>query len=465
MKLPPLAFLDLETTGGAPNFDRIIDIGIIKADINGRIIDKYESLINPGTAISPFISTLTGITDAHVEDAPPFFEIKDDILNFLKDTILVAHNARFDYGFLKGEYRRYEETFNSKHICSVKLARKLYPDLPRYNLDTLIETFKLKVPRRHRAYDDAKAVFDFYKIAQKQITEELFEKAINECLKRPSLPLGVELQVIDALPEKPGVYIFYGENGYPLYIGKSINIRDRVLSHFAGDLVSATEREIADQIRSVEHIETAGELGALLLESTLIKKYQPLFNQKLRYSRMMTILVKSVTKNGYSTAEIKEVNELSIADTENLLGTFRSIKQLKDTLYSLAKEYRLCPKILGLEKGRGKCFYVDIKLCDGACVERELNLKYNLRFEEAFSKFKIKRWIFDGPILIKETGKSEEHSEGFVVDKWCLLGSVKNEDDLENLNREYRFDMDAYKILAKFLLLPPKNISITNLRI
>lgn len=452
----PLCFLDVETTGTSAHFDRIIDIGIIKFD-GEKIVSEYESLVSPDCRIDPFITGLTGISNEDVENAPTFYEIKDEVYELLRDSIIVAHNARFDYGFLKGEFKRYEQTFNTKQLCSVKLARKLFPGMGHYNLDAIIAKFGLACERRHRAFDDAKVVFDFYKLAQEKIDPEEFERAINSCLKRPTIPVGINIETIDGLPEKPGVYMFYGDNQYPLYIGKSVNIRDRVLSHFSNDLVSGTDREIAGQIRSIEYKVTAGELGALLLESTLIKQHQPLYNRMLRYARKMTVLVRGQTKEGYGTAEIKEVEQLDAEETKNILGTFRSIKQLKNILYELAKEYSLCPKILGLENTRKKCFYYDLSYCKGACIGKELNLKYNLRFEEAFYKYKIKKWFFDGPVLIKEKGELEE---GFVVDKWCLLGSIKSEEDISNLSRDYRFDLDTYKILAKFLLMPPKSISI-----
>ncbi len=458
----PYSFLDLETTGGSSRFDRVIDIGIIKTD-GEKIIDKFETLINPGQAIDPFITKLTGITNEQLVYAPTFREVLSDIEEILKDTILVAHNVRFDYGFLKGEFKRFEKTFNSKHMCTVKLSRRLYPDHRLHNLDSIIERFGLKCERRHRAFDDAKAIFEFFQLAQQQIDPAEFESALNFCMKRPSLPINIPIEIIDNLPEKPGVYIFYGDNReFPLYIGKSVNIRDRVLSHFSNDLVSGVDREIAEQIKSIEYIETAGELSALLLESSLIKEQQPLYNRMLRYARKMTVLLKKETDDGYLSVEAKEIERIDVEDTKRLLGTFRSQKQLKDILYEISKAYNLCPKVLGLEKGKGRCFYYGLKYCKGACVQKELNLKYNLRFEEAFYKYKIKKWFFDGPILIREKG---DRDEGFVVDKWCLLGRVKQDSDLENLSNDYRFDLDTYKILARFLLNPGKNISINPIQL
>jgi DNA polymerase-3 subunit epsilon len=207
--------------------------------------------------------------------------------------------------------------------------------------------------------------------------------------------------------------------------------------------------KIAQQVTRIETIETAGELGALFLESTLVKKYQPLFNRKLRHARKLIGLQKVVTLQGYQTITQVDAHTVTIDQLENIVGIFTSARQIKDCLYELAKQYSLCPKLLGLEKGKGECFSYHLEQCKGACIEKVTPLFYNLKFDEAFHKSRIKPWPFKGPIVIKEKGEHEEH---FVVDKWCLLGNIKNpQDQLENLKQEYVFDFDLYKILRQFL--------------
>lgn len=455
----PLCFLDLETTGTSPNNSRIIDVGIIKV-LDGKVIQEYEQLINPQVGLDPFIEKYTGIKTSDLENAPTFQDVHREILEILADSILVAHNVRFDYGFLRNELKRLEISFQMRHFCSIKLARSLFPNLRYYNLDTIVSNFGIQVERRHRAYDDAKAIWDFYRIAKSSVSDKLFNRAIDLALKKPSVPIYLKQEELDVLPEKPGVYLFYGEDGFPLYIGKSVNIRDRVLSHFSNDHMSGTDLQISQEIRSIETITTAGELGALLLESTLIKKYQPLYNRMLRYSRKLTILVKKVRDDGYFTVETKEVEKIDLEISEKLLGTFKTRRQMTDFLWKVAKEHKLCPRLLNLEKGRGKCFYYHLGTCMGACDSLELSIKYNVRFEEAFYKHKVKQWKFDGPIMLKETGDTEE---GFVIDKWCLLGSVKEDSDLDNISRDYLFDLDTYKILTKFILKPHSSLKISQI--
>ncbi len=454
-------FLDTETTGMNASFNRIIEIGIIRVE-NNKIVRKLNTLINPDTGIPSFISNLTGITSQDLENAPSFYEVSQEVLDILKDSIMVAHSARFDYGFLKNEFRRLEIPFSTKHICSVKLARTLFPGLDYYNLDAIMSHFNIKCENRHRAYDDARVIFDFFQKIQESVSEKIIAAAIDKALKKPSLPINLTPEALDKLPEAPGVYIFYGEDKYPIYIGKSVNIRDRVLSHFTNDHSSLKDMQISQEVRDIETITTAGELGALLLESTLVKKYQPLYNSMLREARKMILLIQTEDPDGYYSVDYKEVEKIDPHDTDKIIGIFKSFKQMRNHLYELSKQFSLCPKRLGLDHSKKTCFYYHLKQCYGACVGRELNIKYNMRFTQAFYKYKLKRWVFDSAVIIKEKGDREE---AFIIDKWCLLGSVKSEDDMTNITNEYRFDLDTYKILTKFLLKPTSSISVNQFKL
>lgn len=443
-----LSFVDIETTGASPQKGRIIEIGILRVE-NNKLVKTYNTLINPQSYIDPFITQLTGIYPQAVENAPTFEQVKDEILEILKDSVFVAHNVRFDYGFLRNEFRRFGHHFSTKHFCTVKLARLLYPGSARYNLDSIIERFGFSCENRHRAFDDAKVLFDFYTKAKEDLPAQLFENAVDTVLKRPSVPLGISQESLDALPESPGVYLFYGSEGMPLYIGKSINIRDRVLSHFSSDHLSSTEMKISQQITRIETIPTAGELGALFLESTLIKKHQPLFNRKLRLSKKLIALKKVTTDTGYQTVEKVLLADVPSHELPLVVGIFTSQKRIKEVLSDICAKYRLCPKLFGLEKGKGMCFAYQLEKCSGGCIGNIHVLQYNLKFDEAFYIHKIKQWPFSGPIVIKEKTDKEEH---FIVDKWCLVGTLKDESDVLNLETpEYLFDYDTYKILQQYV--------------
>lgn len=450
-----LAFVDIETTGGRTSYDRIIEIGIVRVE-NDQVIDTYSTLINPHSHIPPEISQMTGIRESDVLNAPTFREVAAEIIEKLKDYTFVAHNVRFDYGFIKAEFARLGATYTSKHFCTVKLSRALYPSYPRHNLDSIIERFNLTCENRHRALDDALAICTFYHKAKKQIEEQLFTDAMNRIMKKTYLPLKLDPSILETLPESPGVYLFYGENGAPLYIGKSINIKERVLSHFSGDIHSPLEMKITQQIESLETIQTAGELGALFLESQLIKKMLPLYNKMLRHKHELVAIRQRTNDEGYYLAELDTLTSLDTSDMGSFLGFFRSRKQAKDFLASVNREHELCEKLLGLEKTTSSCFGYRLERCKGACVKKEKALNYNLRFLTAFGRTKIKSWPYRGAIIIEERQELDGKTEYFLVDKWCFLGTVSLDSNgsFKETNQPYSFDLDTYKILVRYLNSP-----------
>lgn len=497
-----LAFVDVETTGTRSSYDRIIEIGILRVEDN-KLVKTFHSLINPQSYLPKEITMLTGITEQDIEHAPTFRLIKDDIFEMLKGCTFVAHNVRFDYAFLKHEFLRENIPYSAKQFCTVKLSRFLFPQWQRHNLDTIITQCHIECKNRHRAFDDAEVLFKFYQQLLQTMPTEKLEEAINRTMKNPSLPINLPMEELDKLPEGPGVYIFYGEkivsensdyseksepqtlrlsddlnhrssessenhkskliDAVPLYVGKSINIRNRVLSHFSADISSGTEMKIAQQIKRIETITTAGELGALLLESQLIKELLPIYNKKSRIKHELLAVKKRKNKQGYDECYIEPITKINADALEDFLGFFRSRKQAKASLADLAKQHMLCEKLLGLEKTDSACFAYRLNRCNGACVGKEKALIYNLRLQIAFSENKILPWPFNGPILIREDegiydifglqGKREY----FIIDKWCYLGTV-TEDTEGNLNekplQEVNFDLDIYKILRQFLKKP-----------
>ena len=476
-----IAFVDIETTGMRSFYDRIIEIAILRVEGN-QIVRTFHSLINPQGHLPPEITLLTGITAGDLENAPTFRQIKNDILETLSDCVFVAHNVRFDYGFLKNEFRRLDHSFSSRHFCTVRLSRALYPRFKRHNLDSLIERFGFTSEARHRALSDAKILFLFYNKIMQDFPLNHVEKAIGKALKKPSIPLNLKTD-LRTLPEGPGVYIFYGNkkhsgaiqqfsNSMPLYIGKSINLRERILSHFSADLRSPLEMKISQQIVSIETISTAGELGALFLESQMIKKMLPLYNKKSRLKKELVTLKKVTNDQGYDTIKIEPTNQfnnLTIQQFNNeyfssILGVFKSKKQARDFLVKITKEHNLCEKLLGLEKTKSACFAYRLGQCKGACTGIEKPIKYNMKFAAAFASSKIKPWPFPGTIIIEDSdGYKKEY---FLINKWCYIGSInfdsegnKDTSFLEN----YTFDLDIYNILRQFLSNPRNYKKISTL--
>jgi len=452
-------FVDVETTGGSAHYDRIIEVGIVRVE-NDQVVRTFNSCVNPRTYLSPFITDITGITAKELETAPEFENIAHELIELMDGCIFVAHNARFDYGFLKNEFKRIDIQFNPKQMCSVKLSKMLFPQYTHHNLDSIIERFGIPCNRRHRAYDDAHVIWQFFQAIDKMLPEDTVQNAFATLLKQPSLPAHMPVDTLESLPELPGVYIFYGDSPTPLYIGKSVNIKERVLSHFNSDYSSHKEMNICQQATRIECVPTAGELGALLLESSLIKQLQPMYNRMLRNTRKLVVVKKSEDKEGYMSVIVEEVSQIEIADLEEIVGIFKSRKQAKDFLSHLVKDHMLCERRLGLEKTKGSCFSYKLGICKGACIGKEMPLKYNLRFIEAFVKYRIKQWPFKGPVVIGEEDAQREISDQFILDKWCLIDKVRSQAD-DNISPysidSISFDYDTYKILVRYVF-DKKNI-------
>ena len=450
-----IAFVDIETTGLRAAYDRIIEIGIIRVEDN-KIVQTYHSLINPQTHLPPEIIRITGITDTDLEMAPTFNSVKHDILESLVDCVFVAHNVRFDYGFLINEFKRQEISFSSRHFCTVRLSQILYPTHRKHNLDAIMQRFDIQCDNRHRALDDAKVLYHFYQKLQDTYTPEALQNALAKCFKTPSAPLKLPPGQLETLPEKPGVYMFYAKDGMPLYVGKSKNIKTRVLSHFAADIRSATEMNIAQQITSIETVTTAGEIGALFLESELIKKLLPVYNKRSRIKKELVALKSKINADGYQECYLEPITKISPHEVDTFLGFFKSRKQAKAFLTDLAKEQNLCERLLGLEKTQGECFAHRLGRCNGACIGEEKAVMYNLRFLQAFATRKVKPWPFTGAIVIeeKEFGANTDY---FIVDKWCYMGKVTIDAEgnkKHTLDEDVAFDLDIYQILKQFLKKP-----------
>ena len=317
-------------------------------------------------------------------------------------------------------------------------------------------------------------LYDFYSHLHKTFPPETLIAAIDKALKKPSLPIHLSSADLDALPESPGVYIFYADGKTPLYIGKSINVKERVLSHFASDLRSPTEMKISQQIKSIETISTAGELGALFLESSLIKTMLPLYNRRLRLKKQLVVLKNKKDNEGYERIRLETVQDISWKDikslqenteSEGIIGFFRSQKQAKQYLLRIAQEYELCERLLGIEKTATTCFGYRLGRCKGACAGEEKSVLYNFGFVTALNALRVKPWPFPGPIAIEEQHPYDKQKEYFIVDKWCYLGSVKydTQDNREQFEKEVLFDLDVYKILKQFLLKPHNQNKIKTL--
>lgn len=279
--LPCYVLLDLETTGGNPVIDRVTEIAAVRIE-NGQEVARWSTLVNPGCSISPFIQQLTGISNAMVRGAPGFETVAQHLLALLDGAVLVAHNVRFDHGFLLNELARLDVALRVKTLCTVRLSRLLYPQHKGHGLDAIMQRHGIRTLERHRAMGDVEVMQAWLQIArQEHGAALLLQQALALLQASATLPPQLETRVAD-IPESVGVYIFYGEGPLPLYIGKSINLRSRVLAHFQAASRAPREMRMAQEIRRIEWLETAGELGALLLAARLVKEKQPAYNRQPR---------------------------------------------------------------------------------------------------------------------------------------------------------------------------------------
>ncbi|MBU2873791.1 exonuclease domain-containing protein [Marinobacter salexigens] len=455
LKHTTFAFLDIETTGGNSSHDRITEIGI-RFWRSGEEVGEWQTLLNPNARISPFIEQLTGISNEMVSDAPSFEAIADELEEQLRDTVFVAHNARFDYGFIKSEYRRLGRLFSARVLCTVKLSRRLYPEFRKHNMDALIERHGLKQVQRHRAMGDVSAMLEFFTHALAEKGNEELEGAVGALLQRPSIPSHLPLDTLKNLPKGPGVYRFYGENDVLLYVGKSTNIAQRVASHFSGDHNTSKGVRISESLRRVECTETAGELGALLLELRQIKTLNPLFNRRSRAAKNLVSIELAPNESGYFQAGL--VREIEPHRLASYYGLFRSKRDAERALSGVAAKNELCNQLLGLEPAHdGPCFQRALGRCKGACEGIEDVARYNLRVQIAFHELRLRTWPWKGPVAIVERRADWVQPDILVIYNWMHVATLHDEQELQDLSlrgQSVTFDLDSYKLLIKALMAP-----------
>ncbi|MCE5394193.1 MAG: GIY-YIG nuclease family protein [Acidithiobacillus sp.] len=438
-RLPPLACIDLESTGPHLHQDRILEIGIVFVAAEQEP-ETYQQFVQPGCRIPAAITQLTGIHDALVQAAPDFSQIALDLRARLEGHILVAHNVRFDLGFLRQAFLREELRYTPQSLCSVKLSRSLYPEQKRHGIDALLERLEISCAHRHRALGDAQVVAEFLDRMASQRPQELLY-ACQQQWQQPGLPPYLETPAsLEEIPNKPGVYFFFGENDLPLYIGKSIHLRRRIQDHFRNDQSDEREMRMSQQLRRIQWVETAGELGALLLEAQLIKERSPLYNRQLRRRQELWTLRLDTNRDPVVRTVGREELVPGIC-----YGTFPSRFAAKKALRRLAEEERLCDLRLGLQRGRGPCFGYQIHRCLGVCAGQESPEEHDQRLALALERLRIQHWPYAGPIAIRQDVGGEEKFH--VFDQWRYLGILG---EAAGLAPEAGFDVDTYRILLRF---------------
>lgn len=435
------AIIDIETTGGNASRERITEIAIFIHD-GTKVVNEYSTLINPECTVPPFVARLTGISNEMLADAPKFFEVARDIVEITEGCTFVAHNAAFDYSFVKQEFLNLGYKYKRPVLCTVKMSHKLLPGHKSYSLGNLCNSLGIQITSRHRASGDALA------------TVRLFERLLSVDPTLSQIPTdglhsSLDRSIFSRLPSSAGVYYFHDENGKLLYIGKSKNIHARVLAHFQN---SSSNRaiEMRSNTASISYIETGSELIALLLESDEIKKHKPLHNRLQRRTLYKYGLYSFKTQAGYHVIQIEKIKTTGKPHT-----VFSSFDEALVLVHEIVAKYNLCQKLCGLYQNHGACFQHSIGQCSGACIGLEPAESYNLRVEAALAEFQHK-W---SDMAIIDHGRNEDEVSVVLIENnvFAGFGWMNKEDRIEdpaqirdNIKR-YNDNRDIQQIIKGFL--------------
>jgi DNA polymerase-3 subunit epsilon len=480
------AIIDLETTGGQPANDRITELAIFVHD-GQRVVDSYATLVNPGRAIPPFITQLTGITNDMVADAPRFHEVARKVVEMTEGCVFVAHNVRFDYSFLKKEFADLGYNYSRKTLCTVRLSRSLIPGQPSYSLGKLCQNIGIPLSGRHRAAGDAEATAILFerllKITQESdAAEEVADTlarvdalapagrkpdgaaatdkkpsprrvaAMAQAIKTALLPPLITPEKVASLPQETGVYYFHNEAGEVIYVGKSINIYKRIQQHFAVDVKSRKSLDFKNSIADITYELTGSELVALLYESHLIKQLKPAYNRAQRRSVFPAGIYLKTDENGYkclyygrADARNSEIPIIALGNQYKAQGF----------LYHKVAKYNLCQKLCGLYKTQGACFDYQVHRCQGACVGQEAPETYNLRVDEAIDSITYEHESF----VVIGTGRRADEKSLVVIENGRYVGfgyvdetfSARKLADFREAVKPYADNKDVQQIIRQYV--------------
>lgn len=442
------AVIDIETTGGRANRDRITEIAIIIDDGN-QVIERFQTLLNPERSIPYNITQLTGITDEMVADAPKFYEVAKRIVELTQGAIFVAHNVNFDYSFVREEFARLGYAFNRKKLCTVRLSRQTFPGQGPYSLGALTRRFGIKLEQAHRAMDDAEACRQLLHLILSQQEEQAIDNVINKGVEASKLPPNITLEQLHGFPEACGVYFFHNKKGTVTYVGKSINIKKRLLEHFANKTEKALRMNRT--VHEITYELTGGELTALLLEAQEIKKRRPVYNTAQKRTKFPYGVTHYKNEGGYICFAITD----NKAD-ENLLAEYPKASMAQSALANLARKHQLCKPLCGIENVLGgNCFNYQLQLCNGACMQKESVDAYNERAERALERLQL---VFDESFLVIEPGRNLQENAVIYVENGVFqgFGFIEKQDaqrveDLKACIRRYPNDPDISRIIKQHL--------------
>ncbi len=445
------AIIDIEATGGSPKRDKITEIAIFLYDEEGNsVVDSFSTLINPEIDIPPFISKLTGITNAMVADAPTFGEVAGKINDITKDAVFVAHNVQFDYAYVRAEFKRLGTQFQRPKLCTINLAKNVFPEMASYGLGNMCKDLGITISNRHRAKGDAEATVRLFEmmLEREQPTNHLAEY-ISDHLAYENLPSQLPSSLLDQLPEETGVYYLHDKNGKIIYLSRSNDIRRRIFQHFKGK--NARYWNILSQTYDITYDETGSELIAQLLEIYHIRRLRPRFNRRSSLPRFPFGIFAKQGRNGFLDLEARRKH-----GHERPEIVFEKQEEVGVGLLSIIKDHQLCPALCGLKVNqRKKCMMCGQAKKGTEYCEANIEYKqYNRRVRKAMRQH---QYPIDSFLVIGE-GRHINEQSIVCVENGRYLGFVYIEKNMEyNLEMikdglKYSMEgMEAQKILISYL--------------
>ena len=443
------AVVDIETTGGSPKHEKITEIAVMIHDGNS-IIDQYETLMNPEKYIPPYITALNGITNEMVAEAPKFYEIAAKIIELTEHKTFVAHNVGFDYGFVKNEFKSLGYHFQRDRLCTVRLSRKLIPGLRSYSLGNLCDELGIENSDRHRAAGDAKATARLLEILMDLNSQSGLGLFDDISFRLNNLNPFLNAEDIRKLPEETGVYYFLDEQKNVIYVGKSRNIKSRVLTHL-GNHDSKKAIELVLKTAEISFELTGSELIALLKESAEIKQHKPLYNKAQRRTMFQYGLYYFFDDTGYLNFSLEKNGH----ETMVPLLSFGSKKEALNNLNIQIEKYELCQKLCGLYKSKGACFHFELMNCRGACVGLEPVSEYNQRAHHLLEKL---TYVNENMIIV-DSGRRADEISVIKVENGKYMGfgyidaseSITNPEQVNDYIMRYPDNHDVQSILRSYL--------------
>lgn len=444
-----LAVVEVKTTGVHPARDAIWELAIIQVDAEGCVAERLHWLFEPCVALPPQLLSLSGLHPLELSGQPRIDSEARAIADAIRGRVLMGHNLRFSLAFLRRVLPDWK-TLRPPQLCTLRLARATLPQLASAGFDALCAHFGITRFFRDRAVPDAEAVLT---LAQ-HLLQQVAPTTLGQQLRSAARPPLLAAERFAQLPERPGVYYFVGDGGAQLYVGKSRNLRRRVMSHFQNDHRDRRSLQMVQQIRDVQLAVTAGELGALLFESAEIKRLQPLYNRRLRKQRE---LLTWALAGEPGELHIELLQHHALRPGLRHVGLFRSRHQARQWLLEQARERRLCLRVLGLEEGEGACFAYQLGRCAGACCGEEPRSAHDRRLLAGAERLQTQAWPWNGPVALVERDEQHGLTQWHVLDQWRHLGTV---DQLEHAQpllaaRRGGFNLDTYHILIGHLRRHP----------